>query len=317
MELICPSSNGQRPILSPAKRPLLKAIARVVGGLRDYWPLSVRQVHYRLLGDDAPLLHADKAQRYANDVSSYRACIDVCARARVADLLPWEYLDDETRPTELNAAFASLPEFVEQEARNVLRGYWRDRMAGQDCHVEIVAEKLTVQSIISPVARHYTMPLTITRGMCCLPAKRAIFERFNSSRQAALVLLIVSDLDPAGEAIAQDLVSSLRRDFGVENVLGYKAALTIDQVRQFNLTPSMDAKLTSPTFREFLRRYGPHAYELEALSPSDLTALLESAVEEVIDLDAFTDACKAERADMARLGTMRERATKFFARLID
>jgi NNP family nitrate/nitrite transporter-like MFS transporter len=53
-----------------------------------------------------------------------------------------------------------------------------------------------------------------------------------------LVLLIVSDLDPAGDAIAEDLVKSFRRDFRIYNIEAYKVALTINQVEEFDLQPS-------------------------------------------------------------------------------
>jgi hypothetical protein len=88
------------------------------------------------------------------------------------------------------------------------------------------------------------MPLTISRGMSSLPPKKAIHDRYIVSQKRKLILLIVSDLDPAGVAIAEDLVKSFRRDFGIEEIEAYKVALTIDQVREFNLAPSMEAKDT-------------------------------------------------------------------------
>jgi hypothetical protein len=55
-----------------------------------------------------------------------------------------------------------------------------------------------------------------------------------------------SDLDPARDAIAEDLVKSLRRDFGIRNIEVYKIALTIKQVEEFGLTQSIDAKSLQP-----------------------------------------------------------------------
>jgi hypothetical protein len=87
---------------------LLQAVREVLQAQRAYWPLSVRQVHYRLLGPDAPLLHASKSDsQYRNDKASYRAAIDILARGRVAGLIPWQAIDDLTRPVELNAAFTN------------------------------------------------------------------------------------------------------------------------------------------------------------------------------------------------------------------
>lgn len=59
-----------RATISPAKRPLLDAIVRILRELRDYLPLSVRQVHYQLL-NAPPLIHASKpGSLYANTKAS-------------------------------------------------------------------------------------------------------------------------------------------------------------------------------------------------------------------------------------------------------
>ena len=49
-----------RKQISKAKMPFLEAALRVIEAQREFWPLSVRQVHYRLLGAAAPLKHASK-----------------------------------------------------------------------------------------------------------------------------------------------------------------------------------------------------------------------------------------------------------------
>jgi len=170
---IDPLDIGRRDEISKAKMPLLIAAWKVLEAQRDYWPLSVRQVHYRLLGPDAPLLHASKPDsQYRNDKASYRAAIDILARGRVAGLIPWEAIDDLTRPVELNAAFWNPAEFFKQEFSDFLGGYWRNRQQSQPYHIEIVAEKLTVQTILAEVAREFTMPLTISRGMNTLAPQK-------------------------------------------------------------------------------------------------------------------------------------------------
>jgi hypothetical protein len=216
----------------------------------------------------------------------------------VAHLLPWLAIEDETRPVDLNKAFYGLRQFIESEVHGFLKGYWRNLLQGQPHHIEIVAEKLTVRSILAQVAEEHTMPMTIGLGMCSLPAKKKIADRYLSSGKAKLILLVVSDLDPAGDAIAEDLLKSFRRDFGIYGIEAYKAALTIDQVEDYDLEPSMEAKETSPTYNAFVEKYGiTDAYELEALEPSDLEEILTNAIDEVIDTNAYNQELAAEEAD--------------------
>jgi hypothetical protein len=131
----------------------------------------------------------------------------------VAGLIPWGAIDDLTRPVDLNEAFTKTAHFLRQEFKNFLKGYWRDRLQSQPYHIEVVAEKLTVQTILAEVAREFTMPLSISRGMNTLAPKKAICDRFRWSGKKGLKLLVVTDLDPAGETIAEDLVKSFQRDF--------------------------------------------------------------------------------------------------------
>jgi hypothetical protein len=319
LSAIDPSDIGRRDQISEAKQPLLDAVLEILNEQRDYWPLSVRQVHYRLLGPGAPLIHASKPDsQYRNDKASYRAAIDILARGRVAGLIPWGAIDDLTRPVDLNAAFTNTSHFLRHEFGNFLKGYWRDRLQSQPYHIEIVAEKLTVQTILAEVAREFTMPLSISRGMNTLAPKKSIYDRYLRSQKRGLKLLVVTDLDPAGETIALDLVKSFRRDFELNNieVEAFKVALTIEQVEHFELQPSMEAKESSPTYRSFVDKYGiTDAYELEAMDPGDLADTLTEAIKDVLDIDLYNQELEAEEKDSSQIIAIQQQATEFFKTL--
>jgi hypothetical protein len=311
---IDPDSDGARCKISKAKQPFLDAILRILTEQHEYWPLSDRQIHYRLLGPDASLTHASKPNsQYVNNKSSYRSLTDLLTRGRINGLIPWEAIEDVTRPVNLHNAFWNTGRFFQQEFENFLTGYWRNLQQSQPDHIEIVAEKLTVQTILKSVAKEHTIPLTISRGMSSLPPKKAIRDRYLRSGKKRLVLLVVSDLDPAGDAIAEDLVKSFRRDFGIDNIEPYKVALTIDQVQEFKLEPSMEAKDTSPTYSAFVEQYGiTDAYELEAMEPDDLADTLRSAINDVLDIDLYNQELAAEEVDSAQIIAVRKQAEQFF-----
>jgi hypothetical protein len=109
-----------------------------------------------------------------------------------------------------------LGDFLQLQVDEFLCGYWRNLLQSQPHHIELVTEKLTLRTILSQVAQDHTMPMTIMRGMCTLPVKKNIRDRYLRSRKEKLVILVVSDLDPTGDAIAADLLKSFRRDFGIE-----------------------------------------------------------------------------------------------------
>jgi hypothetical protein len=110
-------------------------------------------------------------------------------------------------------------------------------------------------------------------------------------------------------------MKSFRRDFGIpfEAVEGFKAALTLEQVHEFNLAPSMEAKDSSPTYQMFVDTYGiTDAYELEAFEPSQLAEVLENAICSVMDTEAFEAEQKAEKADAAKVLAVKQRTKEFF-----
>ncbi len=134
-----------------------------------------------------------------------------------------------------------------------MTGYWRQRMQSQPNHIEIVAEKLTLQTFLGRIAREHTIPFSIIRGMSSLAPKKKLVDRYRASEKDTLILLVVSDLDPAGDAIAEDLVKSFRRDFGIRKIDAYKAGLTFEQTEDFNLEPSGVANQKKPNLREVQR----------------------------------------------------------------
>lgn len=304
-----------RSRISRAKAPFLEAISRVIRDRREFWPLSVRQIHYALL-NDPPLVHAAKPDsRYSNTLRCYKALDELLTRARFEGRVPFEVIADETRPVTDFNGFADCQAFLRREMRNFLKGYWRDRMRSQPNHLELLVEKNTIVPILRPVAQEYCIPMTSGRGYCSVPPRYDIFRRFEASGKERLVLLAVTDFDPDGEEIAHSMARSLRDDFGIADIVPIKVALTSEQVARFGLPPKMTAKKGSANRNKFVARHGEHVYELEALPPSALQQALREAIEQVIDLYSFNQEIAREQQELQFLETARRRAQAALAGL--
>ena len=304
-----------RARISKAKHPLMAAIKRVVEELRQFWPLSDRQVHYSLL-NEPPLRHAGKPEStYANDKSSYRALTDILTRMRLKGLLPFRAIADPTRPFTKWRVYDNPADFVREELEGLLRDYGRNLMGSQGKYIEVLGEKLTLQGTIEPVLADYCVPFTIGRGYCSLEPRYNLTQRFRASGKERLVLLILSDLDPDGEEIAQSFVRSLRDDFGVEEVHAVKVALTAEQIEEFDLPPRMEAKRTSANHAKFVARHGRYAFELEALPPEVLQGVLRRTLDQVIDVKRFNDEIDREKQDAAELEAYRRRLLRLAGEL--
>jgi hypothetical protein len=290
-----------RSVISEAKLPLLNAVRAILAERRKFWPLDTRQIHYSLL-NNPPLIHANKPDSvYCNDLRSYKRLVDLLTRARLEGLIQFEAIGDETRPVAVWHVQTCVRSFCREELDGLFTGYWRDRMQSQTNHYEIVGEKNTLLSTLRPVAAEYTLPLTIGRGFCSLPPRRAIAERYRASGKVQLVLLILSDFDPDGEGIAESFARSMRDDLYIDNIHPIKVALTAEQVEEYELPPIMKAKQTSSRSKSFVEKHGDDVFELEALSPDTLQQILRDTIDSVIDREAYDAEVEAEKEDAAFL----------------
>jgi len=295
----------RRAAFSKGKWHFIDAVIEVVEGLRKFLPISDRQIHYALLNNPPMKGGTKRSSRYANDLQSYHDLTDVLTRLRLDGTIPWEYIVDETRPVLKWDVHKTLAPFLRRELERFLGGYRRDYIQSQPCHIEVVAEKLTLKGILKPVVSYYGIPLTIGRGFSSTPPRHDMAERFEKSGKDRLVVLILSDFDPDGETIAESFKRSMRDDFGIESIEAFKVALNAGQVEQFDLPSKMKAKKGSATRKRFVNRFGDNVFELEALRPDVLQRLLTEAIDSVIDAKAFNAELDAEKAESVKIEAYR------------
>lgn len=291
----------RRKEISPAKMAFLAAVQKIISALEEFWPLTVRQIHYPLL-NDPPLIHSAKpGSTYRNDLRSYHSLIDLVTRARHEGYIDYEVIHDPTRPVTVWEVHRNLANYYQRQMQDLLNGFWRDLMQSQANHIECVVEKNTLQGIVTPVASKFCIPLTIGRGQCSTRPLYNIAERYRASGKTKLIILALSDLDPDGDAIAHSLGQRLRDDFNVRDTEVIKCALTMDQVRKLKLPQKYErAKTGSSNYDRYVDEYGTDCvWELEAVAPTVLQKLLAETIDQVIDKKAFNAEVAQERADAA------------------
>ena len=95
----------------------------------------------------------------------------------------------------------------------------------------------------------------------------------------------------------------MRDDFGIENIVPVKVALTMEQVEDLDLVPRMQAKEGDTRAKGFVEKNGKDVFELEAVPPDVLAKMLRDAIDSVIDVDAFNHELDCEKADAAEIQT--------------
>jgi hypothetical protein len=304
--------------ISRFRMPFLNAVIEILNANKRYWPLTDRQIHYRLM-NTPPLRHSSKDGRitrsgkraedstYRGDKESYNALVRLLKDARLDEFIPWEAIDDPTRPVTIWDVHDSTQPYIEVELNDFLRRYSRNLLQSQSNHIELFAEKKTLSTILRPISMKYCMPMTIGSGCCSIAPIRALAERFRQSGKEKLIILTVADFDPAGIMIARSFTQRLRDYFHIVNVDARRVALTQDQIAAYALPVGGNIDDKKDVNKEsFRREFGENIYEVEALEPADLERIVENAIEQTIDIDAYNFEIEREEKDSQFLEAKRE-----------
>jgi hypothetical protein len=299
--------------ISDAKAEHVHYIKQIVfEDRKEYWPLSIRAVHYALLNYQF-LRNTRQRLPYKNDDKSYTATSDLITRMRLNDSIPWEAFDDVTRPIKQFHPFDDVRVFIRQEVDGLFEGYWRDLLQSQENYVEVVCEKNTIYHMVLQVTRKYQIPTSSGRGFNSIDPWHDLAVRYmHSGKQGRLVVIVLADYDPEGEMIPQVGGRTLRDDFGVRNFDIIKAGVTRDQIEKYPIPPQNFAKETSSNYDWFVERNGGDdtVYELESLNPKDMLRDLETAIQSVIDVDLFNREVATEKNEAVYVEAARKRALK-------
>jgi len=288
----------------------LQAAQKALDSEKEYWPLTVRRVHYLLL-NNPPLRHDKKPEStYQNDLGSYKALTNLLLRARLTDDIPHIAIEDETRPVRVLATYQHPADYIKDEVADFLRHYARDLLRGQAHHVEILVEKNAIRRHVERVADEYCIPCTTGRGFSSLTPRWKMVQRFQRSGKECLILLILSDFDPDGEEIAASFPRSLRDDFGLSNVIAHKVAISGADVREHGLPSDMEAKISSPNYKKFVRKHGIHVAELDAAPVILLQKKLRDAIESCLDMEIFRAELIKEKEDYAFIAATKQLVMK-------
>ncbi len=296
-----------RAAITKAKIPFLNAVVKVLKEFEEYWPVSQRFIHYKLL-NDPPLTHASKPNsHYRNDRRSSAMLSGLVTRARIEGLIPEDAIEDDTRPVTIWDCHGESGAFIESCINGFLKGYSRDLMQSQPCHIELMVEKNTVAGIVRQVAMDYCIPMTSGHGFCSLPPRIAMKNRFLASGKERLLIIVLTDFDADGEVIAESFVRYMRDDFHITNISAVRAGLTLEQVTKFHFQSSIESKKKSRNYPLFKKKYGAKQkpYELEAVPPELLQSELRRVIDSVIDRKLFNAELSREKDDAVKLEALR------------
>ena len=247
--------------------------------LEEIQPATVRAVCYRLFVagviDSMTKTNTNKVSRLLVD-------------ARETEVIPWEWIVDETRAPETISTWTSPQRIFEAAARQYRFDYW----TMQPNRVEVWSEKGTVRGTLAPILDKYAITMRVMHGHASATAINDAAE-YSTESDEPLHILYVGDFDPSGMHMSEvDIPRRIDRyggDVQLQRVAIERGDLGLPSF------PASD-KTTDPRHKWFVATHGTTCVELDAMSPVVLRRRVERTVLELLDRDAWDRAVAIEEA---------------------
>lgn len=292
------------------------------------YDLTLRQLYYQFVS----------RALIPNTQQSYKRLGDIVNNARLAGLMDWDYIVDRTRNLRSNSHWRTPGGIIRSAADSFALDKWSD----QPARVEVWVEKEALAGIVEQVASRWDCAWFSCRGYVSQSELWGAAQRHHRylADGQRVVVVHLGDHDPSGIDMTRDITDRLLlfthqdwlnrmmpeddepvydRDItdhirifagiegsGHEPIEVHRIALNMDQIEQYNPPPN-PAKLTDSRASDYIETYGPDSWELDALDPAVLDALIEGAIIAELDMTAFEARRDAEDTDRRTLSAASDR----------
>jgi hypothetical protein len=300
--------------------------------------VHLRRVHYKTVSQETPVFKPN-GKPYENTQNDWQYLCNTGKWARYLDFVPAGHFVDRRNPDAI--LYAYWNRWLDPTPNYSLNSYdWDDHnLPGlpqldrlpyslpdlpdfsvdgytdiqQDYHVEVWAEKTTMNDVLDPLCKRFDVNLITGAGEMSITAVLDFMERVKEARRPARILYI-SDFDPAGLGMPISVARKAEffhrnRAFGGLDIRLQPIVLTSDQVGKYSLprVPVKDSDLRKATFEADHGQGQVELDALEALYPGELASIVESAILDYYD-PTLVERAREERAKLvSALGKAQQR----------
>lgn len=280
-------------------RAVLALIQDVLEEYRDYWPITNRQVCYRLVGRFG----------YEKSEQAFERANEYMNRARRAGMIPFSTIRDDEEVVAEALHFASREDFI-RVAKELAADYRMDRQHGQGQYIELWCEAKGMVPQLARVAGEYGVTVRSSSGFNSLTVLHDAASRV-LEREVQTVILHVGDHDPSGRSIFDRIEGDVRQlAFDLADRDGYPGRPDIEFER-VAVTPAQIARYqlpgAPPKAKDKRGVWDGDTVQAEALPPDTLAVIVESAIEAMFDDEALDSVKQQEAIAGAEVGADVER----------
>lgn len=253
--------------------------------------LTTRQLFYAFVSRDL----IENTQR------SYKNLGGIIDDGRMAGLVDWESIEDRTRTVRENSHWDSPSEIIDSAASSYKNDLWRN----QKTRIEVFIEKDALIGVIEGTCRKHDVACFSCRGYSSQSAMWRAARKFrqywmNPGNKQRTVILHLGDHDPSGVDMTRDIQDRLLLLSNNAPIEVKRIALTMKQIQQYNPPPN-SSKITDSRAKEYIEKYGDQSWELDALEPKVLIALIEKHIKALRNEDVYEQDYRKQEEDRKRL----------------
>jgi hypothetical protein len=247
--------------------------------------LTLRQTYYQFVARNV----------LPNTEKSYKLLGDAISDGRLSGLIDWNAIVDRTRHVRENSHWSGPSEIVTACSKQ----FKMDKWGNQENRVIVLIEKDALVGVIEPTCRALDVPCLSCRGYTSQTEMWNMGQRLCDWLDDGKTphVLHFGDHDPSGIDMSRDIQDRLNLFVAHEHeqdaFVFDRLALNMDQIRKYKPPPN-PAKVTDSRAEGYIAKYGRESWELDALEPKVLVALVEDAILAIRDDDAWKEAEKRE-----------------------
>ena len=261
--------------MQPASYALVQTCNGIIAEYQAQgFTLTLRQLYYQLVSRDI----------IANKQTEYKRLGSIVNDARLAGMIDWMAIEDRTRELRSLSRWDSPADIVEAVAKQFHMDLW----VGQKYRPEVWIEKDALVGVIEGVCNELDVPHFSCRGYTSQSEMWVGAMRLKKHVRAGQIPIIfhLGDHDPSGKDMTRDIFDRMRMFMGGTKL--ERLALNMDQVEKYNPPPN-PAKLTDSRCQGYIAEFGDESWELDALEPSVIAALIRTNVMALVNKKLFKE----------------------------
>lgn len=255
--------------------------------------LTLRQLYYQFVSRDI----------LPNTIQSYKNLGTVINDGRLAGMIDWSKIVDRTRELRSLSHWNDPSDIIETCAR----AFNTDRWKGQEYRPEVWIEKDALVGVFERICQELDVPLFSCRGYTSQSEMWTAGQRMLGYRRNGQTPIVFhfGDHDPSGRDMSRDIQDRIAL-FTSKQLQFERLALNMDQVEQYGPPPN-PAKITDSRANAYIAEFGEESWELDALEPTALAALVRNAITGVVDQAAMDEATEQQSRHRETLSLVADR----------